>query len=263
MISFTSAQLSAWLAAFFFPLTRILGLLVAAPVFNTAAVPNVVVLVFGLAIGFAVMPVLPPMPDIPAGSWIGLAIILQQFLIGVFMGFTVRVVFLAVDLAGDLIGLQMGLSFAVFYDPRGTGNTPVITEFLGLLTSLLFLAMNGHLLLLQALAESFVLLPVGTAPFAAKGIGVMLAWAGTLFSAGVLISLPLVAAVLIANIAMGVLSRVAPQLNLFAVGFPVTLAAGFVVMMISMPYFGAAVGHLFEQGFDALRAVMSASQAGG
>ena len=261
MISFTSAQLSAWLAAFFFPLTRILGLLVATPVFNSAAVPNTVLLVLGLAINLAIAPVLPPLPDIPAGSWIGLAILLQQFFIGVFMGFTVRVVFLAVDLAGELIGLQMGLSFAVFYDPQGSGRTPVITEFLGLLTSLLFLALNGHLMLLAALAESFTLLPISATPFAAKGIGVMLNWAGTLFSAGVLISLPLVAAVLIANIAMGVLSRVAPQLNLFAVGFPVTLAAGFIVLMISMPYFGAALERLFDQGFDALRAVMSASAA--
>jgi len=262
MISVTSAQLSAWLAAFLFPLARILGLLAAAPVFNNAALPNSVPLMLGLAVSLAVAPVLPPMPEVPVGSWIGFAIILQQTLVGIFMGFTVRVAFLAVDLAGDLIGLQMGLSFAVFYDPQGTGHTPVITEFLGLLATLLFLAMNGHLLVLSALMQSFTLLPVSTTPFAAKGIGVMLSWAGTMFTAGVLISLPLVTALLIANIAMGVLSRMAPQLNLFAVGFPVTLAAGFGILMISMPYFGAALERLFDQGFDALGAVMAAGAAG-
>lgn len=258
MIVFTTAQLDAWLAVFLFPLARILGLIAAAPVFNNAALPNSIPLMVGLAISFALAPVLPPMPAVPAGSWIGFTILLQQILIGVFLGFTVRIVFLAVDLAGELIGLQMGLSFAVFYDPQGTGQTPVMTEFLGLLATLLFLAMNGHLLILSGLAQSFALLPVSLTPFSAKGIGAMLGWAGTLFSAGVLLSLPLVAALLIANIAMGVLSRVAPQLNLFAVGFPVTLAAGFAVLMISMPYFGAALERLFDQGFAAMQTVMQA-----
>jgi flagellar biosynthesis protein FliR len=115
---------------------------------------------------------------------------------------------------------------------------------------------------ISALAESFALLPVSTTPFAAKGISVMLGWAGTLFSTGVLLSLPLVAALLIANIAMGVLSRVAPQLNLFAVGFPVTMAAGFLILMISMPYLGAALERVFGQSFDALQAVLRAGVAG-
>jgi flagellar biosynthetic protein FliR len=261
MISFSYAQLSGWLAILFFPFARILGLLIAAPVFSNTAVSPTVVTMLAVALDVALAPVLPPMPAIPAGSWIGLAILAQQFFIGVFMGFTVRVAFLAVDLAGNLVGLEMGLSFAVFYDPQGTGQTPVMAEFLSLVATLLFLAMNGHLLVISALAESFTLLPVSTTPFAAKGIGVMLGWAGTLFSTGVLLSLPLVAALLIANIAMGVLSRVAPQLNLFAVGFPVTMAAGFAILMISMPYFGAALERVFGQSFDALQAVLRAGGA--
>jgi flagellar biosynthetic protein FliR len=153
----------------------------------------------------------------------------------------------------------MGLSFAVFYDPQSSAQTPVLSEFLGLMTMLLFLAMNGHLLTLSVLTESFNLLPVTTAPIAAKGFGALLTWAGTLFSTGVLLSLPMVAALLITNIAMGVLSRVAPQLNLFAVGFPVTMVAGFTVLMISLPYFGAALERLFDQAFSALRMVMQAA----
>jgi flagellar biosynthetic protein FliR len=261
MIAVTSAQLDAWLAAFVFPLARILALLATAPVFNNAALPRRIRLILGLAITFALAPALPTMPPIPAGSWPGLVVLAQQVLIGMLMGFTLRLAFSAVDLAGEMIGLQMGLSFAVFYDPQSSGQTPVLSEFLGLMTILLFLAMNGHLLTLSVLAESFNLLPVSTTPIAAKSFGALLTWAGMLFSTGVLLSLPLVAALLIANIAMGVLSRVAPQLNLFAVGFPVTMVAGFAVLMISLPYFGTALERLFDQSFAALRMIIQAAGA--
>jgi flagellar biosynthetic protein FliR len=259
MINISSAQIDVWLAAFMFPLARILGLLATAPLFNSAGMSVRIRLIAGLAIALCLVPALPPMPAVPAGSWVGLAILIQQTLIGVMLGFTLRLMFAAVDIAGELIGLQMGLSFAMFYDPQNAAQTPVLSEFLGLLTTLLYLAMNGHLLSLSALAESFRLLPVSATPFAAKGFAVTVAWAGTLFSAGLLMSLPLVAALLIANLAMGVLARVAPQLNLFAVGFPVTMVAGFTVLMISLPYFGTALERLFDQGFGALHAVMRAA----
>lgn len=259
MISFTSAQLDAWLAAFVFPLARILALLATMPPFNNAALPQRIRLIVGLAITFAVAPALPPMPAIPAGSWAGLLILAQQIVIGVMMGFTMRVAFAAIDLAGDLIGLQMGLSFARFYDPQSSGQTAVLGEFLGILTILIFLALNGHLLSISVLVESFRLLPVAAAPIAVKGAGALLSWAGILFSAGVLLSLPMMAALLIANIAMGVLARVAPQLNLFAVGFPVTIVSGFIVLLISLPYFGAALERLFDQAFGTLRLVIQAA----
>ena len=259
MISVSSAQLDAWLAAFMFPLARILGLLAMAPVFNNAGLPTRIRLLIGLAIAFALAPALPPMPAIPAGSWLGLTVLAQQTLIGVLIGFTLRIVFSAVDIAGELIGLQMGLSFAIFYDPQNAGQTPVLSEFLGLLATLMFLAMNGHLLALSVLAESFQLLPVSATPFSAQSFHAVVSSAATVFAAGLLLSLPLIAALLITNIAMGVLSRVAPQLNLFAVGFPVTMIAGFTVLMISLPYFGAALERLFDQGFVALRTVMQAA----
>lgn len=258
MISVTSAQLDAWIAAFLFPLARILGLVAVGPVFGSLAIPQNIRLMAGLAITLAIAPAIPPMPAIPAGSWAGLAILAQQMVIGIVLGLSLRIVFVAVDVAGDLIGLQMGLSFAVFYDPTNTGQTAVVTEFFSLLAVLLFLSLNGHLLMLSLLAQSFTLLPVSLAPFAAKGYAALLSWAATMFLAGVLLSLPLIAALLIANIAMGVLTRVAPQLNLFAVGFPVTLMAGFLVIMISLPYFAAALERLYGQGFAAMTTIMKA-----
>ncbi|MHB1359033.1 MAG: flagellar biosynthetic protein FliR [Rhodocyclaceae bacterium] len=256
MISFTSAQLDVWLTSFMFPLARILGLLAAAPLFNSVAMPKRIRLAFGIAITLALLPVLPPMPTVPAGSWIGLAILAQQMFIGVLLGLTLRIAFAAIDLAGELIGLQMGLSFAVFYDPQNAGQTPVLAEFLGLIVTLVFLAMNGHLLTLAVLAESFKLLPVSATSLGIGNIGSFLAWSSVLFSAGLLLALPLITALLITNLAMGVLARVAPQLNIFAVGFPVTLVAGFVILMFSIPYFGAAMEHLFDQAFRAMAAVL-------
>lgn len=261
MITLTSAQLDAWLALLLFPMARVFGLLATAPVFNNAALPLRMRLVVGLAITVALSPAVPPLPTYAMGSWISLAVLAQQALIGILLGFTLRIVFAAFDVAGELIGLQMGLSFAVFYDPQSTSQTPVVTEFLGLLTTLIFLAMNGHLLVIAVLAESFTLLPVSTSPFASGGLAAMISWAATLFSSGLLLALPLVAALLIANIALGVLSRVAPQLNLFAVGFPVTLMAGFAVLALSLPYLGTAMERLFSDGFRAMHAVMKAGAA--
>lgn len=262
MISITSAQLDAWINAFLFPFARILALFASAPVFGNPALPVRIRLVAGLVIAIALVPILPPMPTVPAGSWLGFLILAQQLMIGLLLGFTLRIAFAAVDLAGELIGIQMSLSFAMLYDPQNAGQTPVIAEFMGLLTMLVFLAMNGHLLTIQALAESFRLLPISTTPFSVGSFNALLAWSATLFSAGLLLALPLITALLIANLAMGVLARVAPQLNIFAVGFPVTLTAGFAVLMFSLPYFGAALERLFDQAFRAMAQVLRAAGAG-
>jgi flagellar biosynthetic protein FliR len=260
MISVTSTQLDAWLAMFVFPLARVLALIAVVPVFSNVSLPERIKLVFGIVVTLAIIPALPPMPAIQAGSWLGLAILAEQITIGMLIGFALRIAFAAVDVAGQLIGLQMGLSFAVFYDPTSASQAPVVSEFLALLGTLLFLAVNGHLLTLSLLAQSFTLLPVTATPFfAAKSMLTLLAWSTTMFAAGVLLALPLIAALLIANIAMGVLSRVAPQLNLFAIGFPVTIVAGFTVIAISLPYFASALQNLFEQSFMAMTTIMKAA----
>lgn len=256
MISFTDAQLDAWLAAFLFPLARILGLAATAPVFDNTALPARVRLALGLAIALALVPALPPQAPIAPASWSGLLVLASQSLIGIALGFSMRIAFAAVDVAGDLIGLQMGLSFAVFYDPQNASESPIVAEVLGLLTLLIFLALNGHLMMLSLLAQSFTALPVGAESFSPAGWGALARWGAALFSTGVLLSLPLIAALLVTNIALGVLTKAAPQLNLFAVGFPLTLVAGFVVLALAMPYFGAALDRLFAQGFDAMQSVM-------
>ena len=259
MISISSAQIDTWLALFVFPLSRILGLLATAPVFNNTALPMQLRLIAGLAITLGLAPALPPLPAIAAGSWIGLVVVAEQMLIGVLMGFALSITFRAVDVAGALIGLQMGLSFATFFDPASGGQTPVISEILGLLTTLIFLSLNGHLLVLSVLAESFTLLPVSTTPIHAAAFSSLMAWSAILFSTGVLLSLPLITALLVTNIALGVLARIAQQLNLFAVGFPVTLTLGFLVLLLSLPYMGTALEGIFASGFQAMGMIMRAA----
>lgn len=259
MISVSSAQLDAWLALFVYPLTRILALVATAPVFSNAAMPVRTRLIAGLAITLPLLTVLPPPPPVPAGSWLGLTILGEQLIIGAMMGFSLRIAFAAFDVAGEMIGLQMGLSFATFFDPGSGSQTPVMASFFGLMTALVFLAMNGHLLMLTLLAESFTLLPVSVTPFHAGAFSSLLTASAMMFSLGVLLALPLVTALLVTNISLGVLSRVAPTLNLFAVGFPVTLALGFFVLMLTLPFIGDAMEDIFSRGFETLEMILRAA----
>jgi flagellar biosynthetic protein FliR len=252
MISFSTAELNTWIVAFFFPLARILALLAAAPPYNNTALTARNRLIIGLAIAIAITPALPRIPVVEPASGMGLLILAQQLLIGFAMGFSLRLVFSAIDLAGNMIATQMGLGFATLYDPQNTGQTPVLSEFIGLLALLVFMAINGHLMVIATLMQSFTAIPI-SANALGSASWLNLANAGVVvFSSGLLLSLPIVAALLITNVALGVLSRAAPQLNLFAVGFPVTLALGFGLLIVSMSYLGAPLQRLFEHGLQSM-----------
>jgi len=252
MISIGSAQIDAWIAALIFPLARILGFIAAVPLWSTSAIPMRTRLILGLAITLAIAPALPAMPAVQPASMAGLWIMLQQMLIGIGMGFAGRIVFAAFDLAGEFLGFQMGLGFATFYDPLRGSQTPVVAEFIGLIALLLFLSMNGHLLYLATLAQSFVVMPVSAIPLAAESWLNLARLGGTIFSAGLLLSLPVVVALMITNIALAVLTRAAPQLNIFALGFPLTLIGGFAALAISLNYMSGPIQAIFEMGLNAM-----------
>jgi flagellar biosynthetic protein FliR len=163
------------------------------------------------------------------------------------MGFTMRLIFTAVEMAGEMAGLQMGLGFASFYDPINAVHSAIIAQWLGVIATLAFLAINGHLYMLSALAESFQTLPIGSM-MSAKDLYGVASWGGSIFAYALQISLPILAALLITNIALGILTRAAPQLNLFAVGFPITLTIGFFVLILSMPYLAPMVDRLTQEG---------------
>jgi flagellar biosynthetic protein FliR len=263
MISLTDAQLNAWLISFIWPLTRILGLIMVAPIFGHASVPRHVKIGLGIFITLIVAPTLPPMPDVGLGSWSGLLILVQQLLIGVAIGFTMRVVFAAVDAAGEIVGLQMGLGFASFFDPQSAGQTLVISQFFNILAALLFLAVNAHLLLISVLVDSFLSLPVSTHPLSAAGFYNVAAFGSSLFSVGLQLALPLIAILLMTNLALGILTRSAPQLNIFAIGFPITLGVGLVMLNLTLPYFGPQFELIIQNGLKASAMVVHTLRPGG
>ncbi|WP_153132439.1 flagellar biosynthetic protein FliR [Dechloromonas hortensis] len=252
MISLTSAQIDAWIAAFIYPLARILAFIAAAPLWSTAGIPRRTRLILGIAITVAITPSLPVMPNVQPGSLNGLWLLFQQMTIGIGMGFAAKIVFTAVDLAGELIGLQMGLGFATFYDPLNSSQTPVIAEFLGLMSLLTFLSLNGHLIYLATLAQSFNAIPVSAVPLGADSWLNLVELGGKIFSTGLLLALPIIVALMITNVALAVLTRAAPQLNIFALGFPLTLSGGFIALAISLNYLAAPLQALFEFGMSAL-----------
>ena len=235
MVDFSDAQISAWLAGIFLPFVRILALFTAAPVLSLRSVPAR--LRIGVALVLAMM--MAPTLSLPAGldmlSWQGGGYVAQEVLVGLSIGFAARLAFAAFDLAGELIGLQMGLSFAGFFDPSGAqGNA--VGSFMNTTASLTFLAMNGPLLLIAATLRSFSSLPIGEVPFQFVARFDPIALGAEVFSLGLLIATPFLALILFVNLLLGVMTRVAPQLGLFSVGFPITISAGLVLLVVGLPW---------------------------
>lgn len=263
MISVTSAQLSAWLGAFIWPFFRILALVGSAPILGNPSIPVRVKVGFSVVLTLVLAPILGGMPAVEPGSAIGLLILAQQIVIGVAIGFTMRMIFTAVEMAGNIAGMQMGLGFATFFDPQNAAQVPVVGQLLGLLATLLFLAMNGHLYVIEVLVQSFQVLPVSPPPFSATGWRVLAGWGGEIFLAGLLLAMPIMAALLITNLALGIMTRAAPQLNVFSVGFPITLAAGFVVLAIILPYFVPWFDRLIHDALEMTMQIMRLANPSG
>ncbi|KRB93331.1 flagellar biosynthetic protein FliR [Noviherbaspirillum sp. Root189] len=248
MITLTSAELNTWIASFLWPLTRILGLIATAPLFGNLSIPVRVKLGLGIMLALVIAPTVPALPAIDPMSLAGMLVLMQELVIGLAMGFAMRVVLAAVEMAGEVCGLTMGFGFATFFDPQTRARSSAIAQFLALLTLMIFLATNIHLMLLSTLAESFISMPVSALPGGAGGFRALANWGGLIFSAGVQLSLPIIAALLTTNIALGILTRAAPQLNLFGIGFPVTLGAGFIVLALMLPYLATPIERLFNEG---------------
>ncbi len=253
----THAQLTAWTGGLLFPLTRILALVSTAPVLGEAAVPRRAKIALAVLLAVVLAPTLPAQPAVPLVSAAGLWVLAQQLLIGVALGFSMRLVFAAVQAAGEYLGLAMGLSFASFYDPSAGGQTVVLGRLLHVLLALVFLAVDGHLWMLQALAQSFHALPISEAPLAAAAFGQLARAGAQLFASGLMLALPLATAMLALNLCMGILNRSAPQLSIFSVGFPITLLAGLGLLWLMLPRVGAWMQAHLAQGLDLMQRLLS------
>ena len=253
MLVLTAAEINTWIAGLIWPLTRILGLITASPLFGNPRIPQTVQLSLGVMMAVAIAPLVPAVPAADPASYAGLLILAKELITGVAMGFAMRIVFAAVEMAGEISSLTMGLGFASFFDPMSQGRSSGIAQFLTWIATMSMLVANVHLLLLEALAESFFTLPIASTTFNGSAFWDLATWGAKVFSAGLQLSMPVIAALLITNVALGILTRAAPQLNLFGIGFPITLGAGFLVLMISLPYLSTPLMNLLGAGTEKAR----------
>lgn len=239
-------MLESWLWPFF----RIAGFLMAAPVIGTRTVPVRIRLIIAIAITMVVAPVVQLPEFIEPFSLEGFLTTAQQILIGIAMGITVRVVFVVLELAGQVIGQLMGLLMASMVDPTNGSTVPIIGQFYLLLATLLFLSIEGHLIMIRALANSFEQLPVGASGISRNAVWAFLTWTSSIFETAVLIALPAISSLLIVNLAFGVMTRASPQLNIFAVGFPIMIILGMFIIMFTLNGFAPHMINMFERSFD-------------
>lgn len=245
MISFSHAALQSYIADFFLPFARIMALIAVAPVLGNRAIPARVKIALGVLVTVSVAPILDMASTIPLDSFMGFLAIGREILIGVAMGLSVRLIFAAIEMGGEIAGLQMGLSFAGYIDPSTGSTSNAVSSFFGIMAVLLFLSLNGHLLLLSGVIESFQRLPIGGGD--ATLISKALVAAGSqIFSAALSISLPIIVVLLILNLGLGIMSRIAPQLNVFTVGFPISLSIGLAALAVLLPYLERPMRILLE-----------------
>ncbi|TBU98166.1 flagellar biosynthetic protein FliR [Stutzerimonas kirkiae] len=233
MLELSAAQIGGWVGQFMLPLFRIAALLMSMPIIGTQLVPVRIRLYLALAITLALMPALPEMPVVDALSLPAMLLIVEQILIGVMFGFVLQLFFHVFIVSGQLLAMQMGLGFASMVDPANGISVPVLGQFFNMLIILLFLAVNGHLVVLEILAESFVTLPVG-AGLSTNHYWEVASKLGWVLGAGLLLVLPAITALLVINLAFGLMTRAAPQLNIFSIGFPLTLVIGLVIVWVGM-----------------------------
>lgn len=253
MLVFDSSQLQHWVALLLWPLCRIGAFLMTDPLLGHNSIPNSVKVGLALLLSVLLAPVLPPMPAVAVVSWESLGIVVEQLLVGASLGMVMKVTLAAVEMAGEICGMQMGLAFASFYSAESNTNTMVLSRLLSMITLLLFLALDGHLQVLQLLAATFQSVPIGNLYFNGGAWQMLARYGSHIFLTGLLLALPMVAALLIINLAMGILNRAAPQLTVFAVGFPVTLSMGLILLMALTGHLGHFIDGLLNESLRFMR----------
>ena len=247
--------LSQGAAVFVWPFFRIAGLVMVAPVFGARLVPARIRIALAVGITLVLAPILPPGPALSPSLQTGFVVV-QELLLGVVMGFALQMIFDALVIAGQTIAMTMGLGFAMLVDPQRGVSVPVLSQFFLIIGILVFLSLDGHLATLSMLGQSFEMLPIGEM-LSRESVWAVVAWGGEMFAAAVRVALPAVVAILVVNIAFGVMSRAAPTLNLFAVGFPSALLLGFLILLINIGNFAVILEELMEAAFIHVATVFS------
>ncbi len=255
-MTFAAEDIQVWAGSVIWPFVRISAMLLVAPVFGARNVNVRARLSLGLLLALVVAPQVSGQALIDPLSLNGLVVAIHQVLIGIAMGFVLQMVFSALTQAGELVALSMGLGFASAVDPVGGVQVPMISQYFTILATLIFLALNGHLVLIELLIRSFDTLPIMAEGVTRDQLWLVVSFGSQMFAGAMLIALPAVASLLLVNIAMGVMTRAAPQLNIFAVGFPLTILAGFLIILLILPGFPARIGELLMVAFALVQQIL-------
>ena len=246
------ADVSRWVARLWWPVLRIGGFVLTAPIASESSVPAPVKIALSLALVF----ILSPLAPVPAGlsifSGAGVLAAVQEVMIGIAIGMVVQLTFEALTFAGQSISMSMGLGFATLIDPQHGADTPVLGQLFMIFGTLAYLTVNGHLVLIGALAMSFKSLPIGGANIDQNLLWSMGVWGARIFETGLLVALPAVVSLIIVNLALGVVTRAAPQLNIFAIGFTITMMSGFVVLIIGLDGLMSGISSLLDSALSAV-----------
>lgn len=248
-MNISEQQLLGMLASFIWPFFRIGSMFISMPVLSVRALPARVRMIAALVITVVIVPVLPKMPDIAIFSYQGILVAVQQIALGIISGFILQMVFSVLLVGGQSIAYSMGLGFASLVDPATGIQVPVVAQVFVISGSLMFLGVDGHLLLIEMLVKSFTTLPVSSAGLGADDLWKVVAWSSQIFAGGLLLALPLMVTMLFVNISFGVASRAAPQLQIFGVGFPITIMLGMVLIWISLPDMLEVFAEILRDGF--------------
>lgn len=236
---FTDAQIGTWVAQWLWPLFRIASFFMVIPVIGTQLVPMRVRAGLAVLVTLFVAPLIGPVPQIEALSITAAIITIQQILIGTLLGFMFVMMMQLFVVAGQLIAMQMGLGFASMVDPSNGVNVPVLSQIFVIAVTLMFLAMNGHLVMIEVVIESFRAWPISDSIIGAGGVPPEILWdmimrVNWMFASALLLALPAITSVLIVNLSFGIMTRAAPQMNVFSLGFPIGMLFGLFIIWVSV-----------------------------
>lgn len=222
------------IASYLWPFFRIAAMLMVMVVSGSNTTPVQVRLLLAVTITVAVAPMLGPVPDIELLSITAVMVSLQQVLIGTAMGLVTLMLVQTFVLTGQIIGMQTSLGFASMVDPASGQQTPVVSNFFLVLSILIFLLFNGHLTMMRMLITSFDTLPISTTGIAMSNYQALVMWAGYMFRMALMMALAAIVSLLLINLSFGVMTRAAPQLNIFAIGFPITMISGLLILWLTL-----------------------------
>ncbi len=234
------------------PFARISAMVVTMPLFGTSFAPMQIRLYLAIGLTAVIYPLLPAMPQVDALSAEGVLIMTHQIVIGIAMGTLLQLMFAGFTIGGQVIAMKIGLGFSMMVDPIAGNQVPVLGMLYTLMTGLLFLSFDGHLHLFQLLADSFTLLPVGSSGIGREAVWSIVAFSGRIFQVGMMVAITTVAAILIVMLAFGVVTKAAPQFNIFSVGMPIFMILGFFVLLLTLPQVVVHFSREMEAAFSTL-----------